>query len=104
MTSATIRSHVADPDTRSFAQQKRAEKRAAAEEIGIDAAFIDHLVEAFYAKIREDGHHHASVCCLRACHRGANAGCFADIALGGRGLWYCYRLHSVCDELGSGAG
>ena len=33
-----------------------------------------------------------------------NAGCFADIALGGRGLWYCYRLHSVCDELGSGAG
>lgn len=54
MTSATIHSHAADPDTRPFAQQKRAEKRAAAEEIGIDAAFIDHLVEAFYAKIRED--------------------------------------------------
>ena len=51
MTSATIHSHA---DTRSFAQQKRAEKRAAAEEIGIDAAFIDHLVEAFYVKIRED--------------------------------------------------
>ena len=54
MTSATIQSHAADPDTRSFAQKKRAEKRAAAEEIGIDAAFIDHLVEAFYVKIRED--------------------------------------------------
>tara|TARA_Y100000296_G_scaffold79468_1_gene103446 strand:- start:18994 stop:19494 length:501 start_codon:yes stop_codon:yes gene_type:complete len=54
MTSAHIRSHALDSDTRSFAKQKRAEKRAAAEEIGIDAAFIDHLVEAFYAKIRED--------------------------------------------------
>ncbi len=54
MTSATIQSHAADPDTRSFAQKKGAEKRAAAEEIGIDAAFIDHLVEAFYVKIRED--------------------------------------------------
>ena len=54
MTSANIRSHPADPDTRSFAHQKRADKRAAAEEIGIDAAFIDRLVEAFYAKIRED--------------------------------------------------
>lgn len=54
MTSANIRSHAADTDTRSFAQQKRAEKRAAAEEIGIDATFIDHLVEAFYARIRED--------------------------------------------------
>ena len=54
MTSTSSRSHAAIPDTRSFAQQKRAEKRAAAEEIGIDAAFIDHLVEAFYFKIRED--------------------------------------------------
>lgn len=54
MTSATTHSHAADPDTRFFAQHKRAEKRAAAEGIGIDAAFIDHLVEAFYAKIRED--------------------------------------------------
>lgn len=41
-------------DTRAFANQKRAEKRAAAEDIGVDAEFIDDLVEAFYAKIRED--------------------------------------------------
>jgi hemoglobin len=41
-------------DTRAFAQQKRAEKRAAAEDIGVDAEFIDDLVEAFYTKIRED--------------------------------------------------
>lgn len=41
-------------ETRAFAQQKRAEKRAAAEDIGVDAEFIDDLVEAFYAKIRED--------------------------------------------------
>ena len=54
MTGANLRSHAADPGTRFFAQKKRAEKRAAAEEIGIDAAFIDHLVEAFYAKIHED--------------------------------------------------
>ena len=54
MTGANLRSHAADPGTRFFAQKKRAEKRAAAEEIGIDAAFIDHLVEAFYARIRED--------------------------------------------------
>jgi hemoglobin len=42
-------------DTRVFAQQKRAEKRAAAEGIGVDAEYIDHLIEAFYAKIRDDG-------------------------------------------------
>ncbi|GGD55529.1 hypothetical protein GRI62_03345 [Erythrobacter arachoides] len=41
-------------DTRAFAQHKRAQKRAAAEEIGVDAEFIDHLVEAFYGRIRED--------------------------------------------------
>lgn len=54
MTNTITRSNGADFDTRSFAQQKRAEKRAAAEEIGVDAPFIDHLVETFYAKIRED--------------------------------------------------
>jgi hemoglobin len=32
----------------------RAAKLAAAEAIGIDAPFIDRLVEAFYAKVRED--------------------------------------------------
>ena len=37
-----------------YAAQKRAEKRAAAEQIGIDAHFIDHLVETFYRKIRGD--------------------------------------------------
>ena len=41
-------------DTRAFAQQKRLEKRAAAEDIGVDAEYIDHLIEAFYAKIRDD--------------------------------------------------
>lgn len=54
MTSANNRSGEADSDTRSFAQQKRDEKRAAAEQIGVDAPFIDHLVETFYAKIRDD--------------------------------------------------
>ena len=43
-----------DADARSYAEGKRAEKRAAAEEIGVDAGFIDDLVEAFYAKIRDD--------------------------------------------------
>lgn len=43
-----------DADARSYAENKRAAKRAAAEEIGVDAEFIDHLVEAFYAKIRDD--------------------------------------------------
>lgn len=55
MTAASPHSSAADCDTRGFTQHKRAEKRAEAEEIGVDAPFIDHLVEAFYAKIREDG-------------------------------------------------
>ncbi len=50
----TTHSTATSTGTRAFAQQKRAEKRAAAENIGVDAEFIDHLVEAFYAKIRED--------------------------------------------------
>ena len=54
MTSATIHSHAADPNTRSLAQKKRGEKSAAAEEIGIDAVFIVNLVEAFRVKIRAD--------------------------------------------------
>jgi hemoglobin len=36
------------------ALQARAEKRRAAEAIGVDADFIDHFVESFYARIRED--------------------------------------------------
>ena len=43
-----------DPDTRAHAARKRAEKREAAEEIGVDAGYIDHLVETFYARIRDD--------------------------------------------------
>lgn len=42
------------PDTRTIALVKRAEKRAAAESVGVDADFIDNLVEDFYEKIRED--------------------------------------------------
>lgn len=42
------------PDTREIAAIKRSEKRAAAEAIGVDADFIDDLVENFYGKIRED--------------------------------------------------
>ena len=41
-------------EAHAYAQQKRAEKRAAAEQIGVDARFIDRLVEDFYAKIRDD--------------------------------------------------
>ncbi len=41
-------------DARTYVQRKREEKSAGAHRIGIDAAFIDHIVEAFYAKIRED--------------------------------------------------
>ncbi len=41
-------------EARNHVQRKREEKRAGARRIGIDADFIDHIVEAFYAKIRED--------------------------------------------------
>ena len=41
-------------DRRTYAAMKRTEKRIAAEAIGVDAAYIDHIVEAFYGKIRED--------------------------------------------------
>lgn len=51
MSSAAARS---DPDTRAYAARKRAEKRQAAEEIGVDAGYIDYIVETFYAKIRDD--------------------------------------------------
>ena len=43
-----------DPDTRAYAARKRAEKRQAAEQIGVDADYIDHFVETFYARIRDD--------------------------------------------------
>jgi hemoglobin len=41
-------------DALTFALQKRAEKQAAAEAIGVDADFIDAMVETFYAAIRAD--------------------------------------------------
>jgi hemoglobin len=54
MSTAAAESRGSDPDSRAYALQKRAEKRVAAEEIGVDAGYIDHFVEAFYGKIRED--------------------------------------------------
>ena len=42
------------PEAGAYAAQKRAEKRAAAEAIGVDSGYIDHLVETFYGKIRGD--------------------------------------------------
>ena len=51
---ATMPSQVPDDENREFSLRKRAEKRAAAEQIGVDADFIDHLVETFYEKVRDD--------------------------------------------------
>ena len=50
----TMPSQVPDDENREFSLRKRAEKRAAAEQIGVDADFINHLVETFYEKVRED--------------------------------------------------
>lgn len=41
-------------EARTHVRRKREERRAEAQRIGIDASFIDHIVEAFYAKIRDD--------------------------------------------------
>jgi hemoglobin len=54
MSTAAAESRSADADARAHAAQKRAEKKAAAEEIGVDAGYIDHFVESFYGKIRDD--------------------------------------------------
>lgn len=54
MTASAPSSRKPGADALGYAQLKRPEKRARAEEIGVDAGFIDHLVEAFYAKIRDD--------------------------------------------------
>jgi hemoglobin len=54
MSTAAAESRKPDPDVREYAAQKRAEKRAAAEEIGVDASYIDHFVETFYGKIQQD--------------------------------------------------
>ena len=55
MSFAALQSRDASPEARSHAAAKRAEKRDAAEAIGVDAVFIDRLVEEFYARIRDDG-------------------------------------------------
>jgi hemoglobin len=54
MSSAAAESRSADADAREYAALKRAEKKAAAEEIGVDADYIGHVVETFYGKIRGD--------------------------------------------------
>lgn len=54
MTHGAEHSRASGVDTRAFVEEKRAEKRAAAEKIGVDAEFIDRLIEAFYARIRDD--------------------------------------------------
>jgi hemoglobin len=54
MSTAAAESRSADADAREYAALKRAEKKAAAEEIGVDAAYIDRFVETFYGKIRHD--------------------------------------------------
>jgi hemoglobin len=41
-------------DARTIALQRRAEKREAAERIGVDADFIDAMVDTFYSAIRVD--------------------------------------------------
>jgi hemoglobin len=43
-----------DKQAHPHALARRAEKRAAAEALGVDADYIGHIVEAFYAKVRED--------------------------------------------------
>ena len=52
MSSAAAQSRF--PDSAAYAESKRAEKRNAAEAIGVDADYIDHFVETFYGKIRGD--------------------------------------------------
>jgi len=54
MSTAAAESRSVPVEAREYAAQKRAEKRVAAEAIGVDAAYIGHFVEAFYGKIRHD--------------------------------------------------
>lgn len=54
MSTAAAQSRSSDPDSRDYAAQKRVEKQLAAEAIGVDADYIDHFVEAFYGKVRDD--------------------------------------------------
>ena len=54
MSTTASESRSADVEAREYAALKRAEKKIAAEQIGVDADYIDHFVETFYGKIRED--------------------------------------------------
>jgi len=54
MSATAAQSRSPEADAREYAAAKRAEKKAAAEEIGVDAAYIDHFVETFYGKIQRD--------------------------------------------------
>lgn len=54
MPSAAASARAHDLESRAYAERKRAEKRLAAEEIGIDADYISSFVDRFYGKIRED--------------------------------------------------
>jgi hemoglobin len=54
MSTTAAESRSQDADAREYAALKRAEKRSAAEQIGVDAAYIDHFVETFYGKIQHD--------------------------------------------------
>lgn len=54
MSTAAAGSRAPDPESRAYAEQKRAEKREAAHEIGVDAEYISSFVDRFYGKIRED--------------------------------------------------
>lgn len=54
MSTAAVQTRTADPQANAYAARKREEKRAAAEEVGVNADYIDHIVEAFYGKVRGD--------------------------------------------------
>ena len=54
MSIAAANSRIDDAETRAYAAQKRAEKRAAAEAIGVDTDYVDHFVETFYGRVRAD--------------------------------------------------
>ena len=54
MSSAAAQTRGSDAESRAYAAQKREEKRLAADQIGVDAGYIDRLVETFYGKIRTD--------------------------------------------------
>ena len=54
MSTAAAASRSADADVRDYAAHKRAEKKAAAEGIGVTAPYIERFVDSFYGKIQQD--------------------------------------------------